>query len=177
EQFKSYFDQFIRDTRERGATPVLVSSPNLRRLSPEGKGVQTLRDFPAAMRDAAREHNALFIDLNAMSATFYEALGPETLLRAFVDGTHQNMYGATQIAKSLVQGMVDLKLPFTKGNLVDEWRPFDPAHPDPIDSYRLPPDPQLDPARPGGPNTPARRGPTAGDRPPATPATVPAAKE
>jgi len=163
EQFKNYFPTFIRDTRDHGATPVLVSSQNLRRLSPEGKGIQTLRNFPDAMRDVAKEQNVAFIDLNAMSATFYETLGPDNLPKAFVDGTHQNMYGAYELSKCVVQGLIDAKVPFVAGNLVDDWKPFAPARPDPLDAFKLPPDPQLDPARPGGPGTPDRRGPMAGD--------------
>lgn len=163
EQFKGYFTQFIKETRERGATPVLVSSQNLRKLGDDGKGVQTLRDFPDKMREAAQENNAPFIDLNAMSATLYGALGADKLPQAFVDGTHQNMYGAYELAKCVVSGIVAAKLPFAAGNLADDWKPFDPAHPDPLETFRLPPDPQLDPARPGGPGAPDRRGPMAGD--------------
>ncbi len=165
EQFKGYFTTFIDDTRAHGATPVLVSSQNLRRLGPDGKGVQTLRGFPDAMREAAQEHHAAFIDLNAMSATLYAALGPEKLPKAFVDGTHQNAYGAYELAKCVVSGIVAAKLPFAEGNLADDWKPFDPAHPDPLEDFKLPPDPQLDPARPGGPGAPGRRGPMAGDAP------------
>lgn len=174
DQFRNYFVQYIRETREHGATPVLVSSQNLRRLGPDGKGIQTLRDFPEAMRDVAREHRAPFIDLNAMSARLYEALGPANLPKAFVDGTHQNMYGAYQLAKCVVHGLLEAKLPFAIENLVDDWKSYDPARPDPLETFRLPPDPQLDPARPGGPGAPDGRGPMAGDPPRGGPARGPA---
>jgi lysophospholipase L1-like esterase len=174
EQFKDYFVRFIRETREHGATPVLVSSQNLRRLDEHGKAVQTLRNFPDAMRDAAKENNAAFIDLNAMSGTLYEAIGPEKLPQAFVDGTHQNMYGSYELAKCVVNGILAAKLPFADGNLADDWKPFDPAHPDPMEDFKLPPDPQIDPSRPGGPGAPDRRGPMAGDVPrTASPAPAP----
>jgi hypothetical protein len=35
--------------------------------------------------------------------------------------------------------------------VVPQWKTFDPAHPDAIDAMHLVVDPQLDPARPGGP--------------------------
>lgn len=168
EEFKKYFVQFIKDTRERGATPVLVTSQNLRRLDANGKAVQTLREHPAAMRDVAKEHNVALIDLNAMSMTLYEALGPDVLPKAFVDGTHQSNYGAYQLAKCVINGIVAAKLPIA-AQLTDDWKAYDPAHPDPLDAFHLPPDPQLDPARPGGPGTPDGRGPMAGD-PPRAPA-------
>ncbi|HVT79313.1 MAG TPA: GDSL-type esterase/lipase family protein, partial [Phycisphaerae bacterium] len=40
-QFKQYFVKFIDDTRAKKANPVLVTSQNLKRLGPDGKGVQT----------------------------------------------------------------------------------------------------------------------------------------
>ena len=148
EQFKKYFVRFIEDTRQHGATPVLVTSQNLRKLDENGKAVQTLDGYPEAMRQVAGEHNVTLIDLNAMSMLFYEAVGPEKLPKAFVDGTHQNSYGAYELAKCVVKGIVKAKLPFAK-NLVGDWKPFDPARPDPMEEFKLPPDPQLDPARPG----------------------------
>jgi lysophospholipase L1-like esterase len=160
-QFKNYFLRFIKDTRDHGATPVLVTSQNLRRLSPDGKAVQTLRDFPDAMRQAAQEQNCALIDLNAMSMKFYEALGPEKLPKAFVDGTHQDDYGAYELAKCVVNGILENKLPFAQ-YLSADWKPFDPANPDPMEDFHLPPDPQLDPARPGGPGAPNGQGPMAG---------------
>src|SRR6266851_3745026 len=62
------------DTRKHGATPILVTSQNLKRLDADGKAVQTLRDFPDAMRQAAKEQNVPLIDLNAMIMQLYEAL-------------------------------------------------------------------------------------------------------
>jgi lysophospholipase L1-like esterase len=163
--FKENFRRFIREAREHGATPVLVTSQNLRRLTPEGKAEQTLGAYPDAMRDVAKELSTPLIDLNAMSIALYEALGPTKLPQAFVDGTHQNMYGAYELAKCMVNGVVAAKLSFVTGNLADDWTPFDPAKPDPIEDFHLPRDPQLDPARPGGPGAPGGRGPMAGDPP------------
>jgi lysophospholipase L1-like esterase len=148
EQFKTYFVQFIKDTRQHGATPVLVTSQNLRKLDENGKAVQTLDGYPEAMRQVAKEQNVTLIDLNAMSMTLYEAIGPEKLPKAFVDGTHQNSYGAYEVAKCVVNGIVKARLPFAK-YLVADWKPFDPAQPDRMENFKLPPDPQLDPARPG----------------------------
>ena len=161
EQFKQYFVRFIEETKQHGATPVLVTSQNLRRLDENGKAVQTLDGYPDAMRQAAKENNAALIDLNAMSMSFYEALGPENLPKAFVDGTHQNNYGSYELAKCVVNGIVENKLPFAQ-YIADDWKPFDPAHPDPLADFKLPADPQLDPARPGGPGAPNGQGPMAG---------------
>ena len=52
------------------------------------------------------------------------------------------------LAKCVVNGIIAAKLPFAKYR-VGDWKPFDPARPDPMDAFKLPPDPQLDPNRPG----------------------------
>ena len=62
--------------RRRGATPILVTSPERRNFDAAGKIESTLGDYPQAMRIVAREENVAVIDLNAMSRQFYEALGP-----------------------------------------------------------------------------------------------------
>jgi len=148
DQFKQYLIRFIEDTLKHVATPVLVTSQNLRKLDENGKAVQTLDGYPEAMRQVAMEQNVPLIDLNAMSMTLYEAIGPAKLPKAFADGTHQNSYGAYEVAKCVVNGIVEAKLPFAKYR-VGDWKPFDPARPDPMEAFKLPPDPQLDPARPG----------------------------
>jgi lysophospholipase L1-like esterase len=157
ERFKQYFVQFIADTRAKGATPVLVTSQNLRRLDPNGKGVQTLGGYPDAMKEVAAEQKVTLIDLNAMSATLYEAIGPTDLPKAFVDGTHHSAYGSYELAKCVVKGVLDAKLPFGE-HVVEDWKGFDPAKPDPLAAFNMPPDPQLDPARPGGPGLPNGQG-------------------
>lgn len=99
---------FIDEARQRGATPVLVTSMNRRTFDSDGKITNSLGDYPEAMRQTARQENVALIDLNAMSKVFYEALGPQGTLKVFVhyptgtfpgqtralnDNTHFNSYG------------------------------------------------------------------------------------
>jgi lysophospholipase L1-like esterase len=164
ERFKQYFVQFIRETREKGATPILVTSQNLKRLDPAGKAVNTLGGYPDAMREVAKEEKTALIDLNQMSMALYEAIGPEGLNKTFIDGTHHSDYGAYELAKCVVNEVVKQKLPFAEF-VVEEWKGFDPSKPDAVEAFKMPPDPQLDPARPGGPGAPNGQGPMAGAPP------------
>lgn len=162
--FKQLFVQFITETKAKGATPILVTSQNLRRLGPDGKGMNTLGEYPQAMRDVAKDQNVTLIDLNEMSMRLYQAIGAEKLPKAFVDGTHQNSYGAYELSKCVVQAVIDAKLPFAS-QAVDDWKTYDPSHPLLLEDFKLPADPQLDPGRPGGPGVPGRgrgAGPTSG---------------
>src|SRR5262245_43847822 len=114
-----------------------------------GNVLNTLDDYPDAVRQVAKERNVPLIDLHAMSKEFYEALGPQNVSRAFVDGTHHNNYGSYELAKCVVQGIRDANLDLAK-DLVDDLPAFDPSHPDSFDSVRVPASPIRDPARPAG---------------------------
>ena len=143
--YKTDLKHFIAVAREHGATPVLVTPMNRLTFDDAGKITNSLGDYPEAVRQAAREENAALIDLNAMSKPFYEALGPKDAHLAFAgdDHTHHSDYGSYELAKCIVEGIRQAKLPLVK-YLVDT-APFDPAHPDPPAEFALP----LDPGRPG----------------------------
>ena len=94
-------------------------------------------------------------DLNAMSRQFYEAMGPEKSVKAFVhypagtypdqkveltDDTHFNNYGAYEMARMIVRGLKDSGLPLAR-ELMDGIPRFDPLHPDSIEAFRLPASP------------------------------------
>lgn len=107
--YKEYLLRYINAAREKHAFPVLVTSMLRRRFDANGKIINTLEDYPEAMRQLAKEQKVALIDLNAMSKTLFETLGPEGTLEAFVhypahtfpgqdqelkDDTHFNSYGA-----------------------------------------------------------------------------------
>src|SRR6185437_8982956 len=94
--------------------------------------------YPDAVRQAAREEDAPLIDLNAMSKPFYEALGPEGSKKAFVDNTHHNNYGSYELARCVVEGIRRDRLGLARF-LEDGLPTFDPAHPDPVDGFKVPP--------------------------------------
>ena len=84
------------------------------------------------------------IDLNAMSKVLYEALGVEKSPLAFGNGgkdaTHHNNYGSYELAKCVVEGIKSSKLGLAKF-LVRDVPPFDPAHPDPVETFTMPASP------------------------------------
>lgn len=152
--WKSYterFKTFINAARDKKAIPVIVTSTSRRMFNDSGKVVNTLGDYPAAARKVAQEMNVPLIDVNAMTARFYEALGDEPSKKAFVwypagtfpgqkdelhDNTHFNSYGAYEIAKCVIEGIRENHLGLEK-YLIDA-QAFDPSHPDPVDQFNLP---------------------------------------
>ena len=85
------------------------------------------------VRDVAKEENCALIDLNGMSRQFYRALR-ENLDRAFQDGTHHNNYGSYELAKCVVLGIRENKLPLAK-SIVPDFGDFDPAQPDAVANF------------------------------------------
>lgn len=149
--FEKYLIQYIQGARKRGAHPVLVTPMNRRRFDAQGHIVQTLGDYPEAMRRIAKAQNVPLIDLNAMSKILFETLGEQGTLHAFVhypanifpgqqtvlkDNTHFNAYGAYELARCVVQGMREDHLALVK-YLRKDAGTFNPAHPDPVEAWSL----------------------------------------
>jgi hypothetical protein len=101
------------------------------------------------MRQVAAEESVALIDLNAMSKVMYKALGPE-LDKAFQDGTHHNNYGSYELARCVVLGIQMNHLDELAKFLTDELGPFDPSHPDPVTSFRIPASPATSSEKPLG---------------------------
>jgi lysophospholipase L1-like esterase len=141
--------------RRVGGRPVVISPMERRRFDAAGHLVPTLADYAAAAREAAGAEGVPFIDLNAMSIRFYQALGAEGSAQAFaapggkVDNTHHDNYGAFELAKCVAQGLRE-KVPELAAHLADDFTGFDPAQPDPRASFGLPPSPAFTNQRPLG---------------------------
>jgi lysophospholipase L1-like esterase len=136
--YRAWLRTYIAEIRRRGATPLLVTSPERRNFDAAGRIVPSLGEYPAAMRAVAREENVALLDLNSMSVRFYEALGPGQAPRAFADDgrdqTHHNEYGARQLARMVIEALRGADPALTAGlqaHIADDAAPFDPSHPPP----------------------------------------------
>lgn len=146
------------------AIPVFVTSTNRRSFDKDGHIVNTLGDFPDAMRFEAKKENIALIDLNAMTKTLYEAYGDEQSKSLFVqypagtfpdqdkalaDNTHFNDFGAYELAKCMVVGIQHSQLDL-KHYLKENLPAFDIAHPDKYDNWDLPLTPMFSDVKPYG---------------------------
>jgi lysophospholipase L1-like esterase len=162
--YKQTLKEWITEARARKMTPVLVTSMHRRSFDSTGHIVNTLSDYPEAMRQTASEENVALIDLNAMSKTLYETWGPIISLRAFVhypantfpnqkeelkDNTHFNPYGAYELAESIVSSIRKQNLPLAK--FIKEDIPvFDPSKPMPVEKFYWPRSVLVSSVRPDG---------------------------
>jgi lysophospholipase L1-like esterase len=150
--YKKNLQRYIAEVRKQGGIPVLVTSMHRRRFDSTGHIVNTLEDYPDAVRQTAKEENVALIDLNAMSKILYEAWGPEKSIKAFVhypantfpgqdkkleDNTHFNPYGAYEIASCIVSSIRKQNLPLSKF-IRKEITVYDPAQPLIVEKFYWP---------------------------------------
>jgi lysophospholipase L1-like esterase len=151
--YKAYLRVYIAEIRLRGAIPVLVTSMQRRSFDENGRIRNTHGDYPQAMREVAADERVALIDLDRMSVACYEALGPARAPLAFSaggkDATHHNNYGAYELAKCVLQGIREARLPFAKF-IVPEFTGFDPSKPDAPETFPFPASPQYRDAAPRG---------------------------
>lgn len=147
--FQHQLKIFVDEAVKRGATPVLVT-PTMRRRFENGENINTHKDYPEAIRFMAEREGLPLIDLQAMTQVFYETLGEETSKKAFVhypantypnqpkalaDNTHFNPYGAYQIAKMVLRGIEDARLPLVRF-ISKDFKGYSPAHPDSWETFK-----------------------------------------
>lgn len=162
--YKKLLKQYIAEVRKKGGIPVLVTSMHRRSFDTNGKIINTLLEYPEAVRQTAKEENAAVIDLNAMSKVLYEAWGPTESVKAFVhypantfpgqttkleDNTHFNPYGAYELAKCIVKSIKDQDLPLAK-LLRSDIPAYDPAKPLEFEKFYWPLSSFLTSSKPDG---------------------------
>ncbi|MDP9040190.1 MAG: rhamnogalacturonan acetylesterase [Acidobacteriota bacterium] len=145
---------FVAQVRAKGATPVIVTSMNRDDFDEAGHIRDTLGGYPQASRQIAADTHTALIDLNDLSKTLFEAMGPGPngadhafmkfaagsypgVATAINDSTHFNNYGAYELARSIVHGIREAKLPLA-GFLDPTVPDFNPAHPDAFATFHLP---------------------------------------
>ncbi|UFH32868.1 rhamnogalacturonan acetylesterase [Chryseobacterium sp. C-71] len=162
--YRKRLKEWISKARELRAIPVLVTSMNRRVFNKNNKIVNTLDDFPDAMREIAKEEKVDLVDLNALSKTLFEAMGPEKAKKAFVhypansypnqptalaDDTHFNTYGAYELAKCVVKSIVDQNLPLKK-YISKNYKTFNPNNPDDVEKFHWPESIFMETVKPDG---------------------------
>ncbi len=140
----------------RGGIPVVVSSMERRNFdAATGKLKPSLTEYASAARSVAQDMKLAFIDLNAMSIQFYEALGPERSQLAHpmnngkLDNTHHNNYGAMQLARLVALGLREARVPVA-AQLRDDLGAISAAQPPAPEQFRVAVSPGFTQLRPLG---------------------------
>lgn len=128
--FKEYLRTYVIGTRQRGATPILVTPMGRRSFNAEtGKFNVSFQEYVDKMKELSAELDVDLVDLSTLSIAYYDSIGPEGTLSVFLhvapgiytafpdgraDDTHFQEYGAIQIARLLSGGIKELDLPLAQ---------------------------------------------------------------
>lgn len=105
--YKVYLRKFIREAREMGVTPILMS-PVCRayfkdgKINNEGRHVLSFeKDYVRSMREVAEDFHVPFLDMTTRSAEQFEAMGQEYCMEHYFncgDKTHTGQEGGMVVA-------------------------------------------------------------------------------
>jgi lysophospholipase L1-like esterase len=116
--FKMNLERFIRETRVKKATPVLLTPVARRRFDKEGQTIESHKEYSALTREVAKEQNVILIELDEKSRALYQQFGAEGSRLLFLqlkpgehpnypdgrdDNTHFNELGARLIAQIVLK--------------------------------------------------------------------------
>jgi lysophospholipase L1-like esterase len=117
DSFKINLTRFIRETREKKATPILFTPVSRRKFDASGTAMET-HEYSQYAKQVAQEQNVLFIDLDEKSRVLYQQFGAENSKLLFLqlkpgehpnypngreDNTHFNELGARLIAQLVLK--------------------------------------------------------------------------
>ena len=109
--------RFVKETRAKGATPILLTSIVRRNFNEKGVLVPTHGDYPLETRLVAQEYKVPFIDLEYYTELLEQSYGPEQSKQLHLhfkagenayydkdkaDDTHLSLLGATKIATIVI---------------------------------------------------------------------------
>jgi lysophospholipase L1-like esterase len=108
--FGWYLRNYVRDTKAKGATPI-VCSLIPRNDWKDGKVLRAANGYGGFAAAVAKEEDVPFIDLNEIIARKYEAEGPEAVTKKYFlnEHTHTTPAGAELNAACVVEGIRGLK--------------------------------------------------------------------
>ncbi|KAF2333899.1 rhamnogalacturonan acetylesterase [Flavobacterium nitrogenifigens] len=109
--------RFVKESREKGAIPILLTSISRRNFNEKGVLVPTHGDYPLETRLVAQEYNVPFIDLEYYTELLEQSYGPEKSKQLHLhfkagengfydkdkaDDTHLSLLGANKIAEIVI---------------------------------------------------------------------------
>ncbi len=124
-QYKLNIIKFIKETQEKGATPILCTPIMRRRFDKNGKFYDTHGVYPDIVRNLADSLNIAFVDMHRKSEKLIVDAGEEGSKKIFLfidsvsykslphgrkDNTHFSEYGATKMAELFVNGLKNLNI-------------------------------------------------------------------
>ncbi|MGA3287304.1 MAG: rhamnogalacturonan acetylesterase [Bacteroidota bacterium] len=127
--YKDNLKRIIHETREKSAIPILLTPITRRDFDKNGQYVGTHGEYPAVMKEVAKEENVPLIDMFEKTKQLVIKLGDAPSKELYLAGVKQNEFrlwnkkrdnthftrtGAIQMASFVVEGIKELHLPLEK---------------------------------------------------------------
>ncbi len=104
--YGEYMRRFVRETRELGAHPILVSLTPRNAYGEDGRVTRVDQTFGLWARQIAEETDCPFIDLNEISAAKYDEMSEWKFnYHFYLDHIHTSAFGARLNARSAAEGL------------------------------------------------------------------------
>ena len=115
--YGEYLRKYVRETRQRGATPILMSLTPRHGESADGK--PNIRQYPTTFdlwaRQIAEEMNVPFVDLSNISAAKFKKMSEWKFhYHFYLDNIHCSKFGAELNARSAAEGIAACNHPDIK---------------------------------------------------------------
>ncbi len=105
--FREYLELYIAETRDRGATPILITPVSRMVFDSDGSHVRTHGEYPAAMTKVAEDNSVVLLDLEERSHEIFDSLGQEQTMTLYSDGEDRSHFPPDK-AWRVAQMVVDL---------------------------------------------------------------------
>ena len=118
--YRKNLERFVSEARAKQAIPILFTPIVRRKFDARGVLEDTHGEYPAVVRDVARDTHVSLVDLLAMTDTLVRRAGPDDSKRLYVwvapgeskmypdgrqDDTHLSVAGATAVAKAAARAL------------------------------------------------------------------------
>ena len=132
DSFTMNLTRFIKDTRDKKATPILITPVARRKFDASGKIMETHEQYSKLTREVAASQKVILIDLDMKSQSLYQEFGVEKSKLLFnylkpgehpnypdgrEDNTHFNELGARLIAE-IILSEIRLRIPELANHIV-----------------------------------------------------------
>lgn len=141
-EYRRNLERFVRETRARGASP-LLATPVVRRLwSEQGELADSHGEYPRVVREVAAREGVPLLELEGATRSLLRELGSEGSRAIFLhlapgqhprlpdglqDDTHLSELGARRVAELAVREMLRLHLPLARHLALERLTPAPPA--------------------------------------------------
>ena len=103
--FGAYLRKFVRETRARGATPI-INSLTPRKFWKDGRIVRNRNSFADWAEETAREERVPFVNLTELASRMMDTMPPARVDSLFGDANlHSSARGAELDARAVVDGL------------------------------------------------------------------------